>query len=68
MFNLRRYDDVTEKTFDKFGGVGANDNQDVGCTTDRSWGGLQRRILHAIMTEDAFIFSMAGHSAPAGHG
>jgi hypothetical protein len=67
MFNLRRYN-VTEKKFDKFGGVGGNDKQDGGWTTDRTWGGLQRRILHAIMTEDAFIFAMAGHSASAGHG
>jgi hypothetical protein len=61
MFNLRRYDvsDPAVK-FDKVA--------DGGWTTDRSWEGLKRRLLHAVMTEDSFNFAMAGHSAAAGHG
>ena len=39
-----------------------------GWTSEKSWKGLKRRILHAIMTEDNFIFAMGGHSAAAGHG
>ena len=39
-----------------------------GWTTNRSWEGLKRRILHAIMTEDIFVFAMGGHSVAAGHG
>jgi hypothetical protein len=39
-----------------------------GWTTPRSWLGLQRRLLHAIMTEDTFVFVMGGHSSAAGHG
>ena len=64
MFNLRRLN-LTETKFNKFGGI---DGQDGGWTTDRSWEGLKRRLLHAIMTEDSFNFAMAGHSASAGHG
>ena len=36
--------------------------------TTRSWKGLQRRLLHAIMTQDSFVLSMGGHSAAARHG
>lgn len=39
-----------------------------GWTTESSWHGLVKRILHAIMTEDSFVFAMGGHSAAAGHG
>jgi hypothetical protein len=39
-----------------------------GWTTNKSWEGLKRRLLHAIMTEDYFVFAMGGHSAAAGHG
>ena len=39
-----------------------------GWTTPKSWNGLQRRILHSIMSEDTFVFAMGGHSAAAGHG
>ena len=39
-----------------------------GWTTPLSWMGLQRRMLHSIMTEDTFVFAMGGHSAAAGHG
>ncbi len=64
MFNLRRYN-LTSETFDKNGKI---NGQDGGWTSDRSWEGLKRRILHAIMTEDSFNFAMAGHSSSAGHG
>jgi outer membrane biosynthesis protein TonB len=37
-----------------------------GCTTKRSWENLKRRLLHAIMTEDSFVFAMGGHSSSAG--
>jgi hypothetical protein len=40
----------------------------AGCTTKRSFDGLVRRILHAIMSEDTFNFVMGGHSSAAGHG
>jgi hypothetical protein len=39
-----------------------------GWTTPTSWEGLKRRMLHAVMTEDNFVFAMGGHSAAAGHG
>jgi hypothetical protein len=39
-----------------------------GKASSRSWNGLKRRLLHAIMTEDTFVFAMGGHSASAGHG
>jgi hypothetical protein len=34
----------------------------------KGWDNLQRRILHAIMSEDSFSYLMGGHSAAAGHG
>jgi hypothetical protein len=39
-----------------------------GCTTPTGWEGLKRQMLHAVMTEDNFVFAMGGHSASAGHG
>ena len=39
-----------------------------GWTTQKSWSGLVQRLLHAIMTEDVFVFAMGGASAAAGHG
>jgi hypothetical protein len=39
-----------------------------GWTTTRSWHGLVRRLLHAIITNDEFVIVLAGHSAAAGHG
>lgn len=51
------------------GGRGARESHSQGgWTTPSSWAGLQRRLLHAIMTEDVFVFAMGGHSAAAGHG
>jgi hypothetical protein len=59
MFHLRRYNLTTPKI---------TAIEDGGWTSNRSWEGLKRRLLHAIMTEDSFNFAMAGHSASAGHG
>jgi hypothetical protein len=39
-----------------------------GWSTYKSLEGLQRRLLHAVMTEDTFVFALGGHSAAAGHG
>jgi len=46
----------------------ANYCSDGGWTTQDSYDGLVRRILHAIMAEDTFTFVMGGHSAAAAHG
>ena len=43
-------------------------NTQSGCTTSTSWENLKRRLLHAVMTEDMFVFAMGGHSSAAGHG
>lgn len=39
-----------------------------GWTTKRSADGLERRLLHAMMTSDTFTVVMGGHSASAGEG
>ena len=39
-----------------------------GWTTKRSFDGLVRRLLHAIVTEDTFTVVLAGHSAAKGDG
>jgi hypothetical protein len=39
-----------------------------GWTTSRSFQGLVRRLLHAIVTQDTFTFALGGHSIAAGHG
>jgi len=39
-----------------------------GWTTKRSFNGLVRRLLHAIMTQDTFTVVMGGHSAAVGGG
>ena len=39
-----------------------------GLTNQKSWEGFVRTVLHAVMTEDSFVFAMGGHSAAAGHG
>ena len=39
-----------------------------GWTTKRSERGLERRLLHAMMTSDTFTVVMGGHSASAGEG
>lgn len=59
-FTLYKYPDTTNVT--------AKGNDQAGWTTEDSWQALVKRILHAIMTEDTFVFAMGGHSAAAGHG
>lgn len=39
-----------------------------GWTTKRSFNGLVRRLLHAMMTQDTFTVVLAGHSAAMGAG
>ncbi|KAL3931258.1 MAG: hypothetical protein SGBAC_011392 [Bacillariaceae sp.] len=67
IFELRQYND-TEVLTHNFPGRGQYGGSDGGWTTQNSWKGLKRRLLHAIMTEDSFVVAMAGHSAAAGHG
>ncbi|GKY98310.1 hypothetical protein MPSEU_000788600 [Mayamaea pseudoterrestris] len=40
----------------------------AGWMFSNGWSGLQRRILHAILTQDSFTYLMGGHSSAAGHG
>jgi hypothetical protein len=45
------------------------DKSHGGWTTHRTWiDGLQRRLWHAILTEDSFVVVVGGHSAAAGQG
>jgi hypothetical protein len=68
MFAIDRYPENLEgvELTDKKGKAIVKDNG--GWTTPESWAGLKRRLLHAIMTEDSFVFAMGGHSSSAGHG
>ena len=65
MFGIELIDDLANAT--GLGG-GRDSISKGGWTTKKSWEGLKRRLLHAIMTEDSFVFAMGGHSAAAGHG
>ena len=56
---------ATEKP-EKYGKKGKRGNG--GWTTQRSFDGLVKRLLHAIMTNSDFTVALAGHSAAAGHG
>jgi hypothetical protein len=47
---------------------GGSKVQNAGWMTARSFQGLVRRVLHAVMTEDTFTLVMGGHSAAAAHG
>jgi hypothetical protein len=40
----------------------------AGKTTQKSYSGLVRRLLHAVFTRNTFNLVMGGHSAAAGHG
>ncbi len=42
--------------------------QQGGWTTRKSFEGLARRLLHAMMSNDTFTVVLGGHSAAAGHG
>lgn len=44
------------------------DRGNGGWTTKRSYDGLVRRLLHAMMTQDTFTVVMGGHSAAMGAG
>jgi hypothetical protein len=47
----------------------ASGNREIGgWTTKRSFNGLVRRLLHAMLTEDSFTIVLAGHSAAQGQG
>lgn len=62
LFHLEKYDEWLD-------GMDKKDcAQQVGCTTVKSFENLKRRLLHAVMSEDLFVFAMGGHSASAGHG
>lgn len=39
-----------------------------GWTSQRSWNGLVRRLVHALSTQSTFTVVLGGHSAAAGHG
>lgn len=43
-------------------------NQYAGWITTKSFNGLVRRLLHAIVSRDSFNVVLGGHSAAAGHG
>ena len=48
---------------------GRRDQRQIGgWTTKRSFDGLVRRLLHAMMTQDTFTVVLAGHSAAMGAG
>mmetsp|Transcript_27767 Transcript_27767/g.65251 ORF Transcript_27767/g.65251 Transcript_27767/m.65251 type:complete len:895 (-) Transcript_27767:3416-6100(-) len=68
MFHWSREDLSAEKSeapekYKKHG-----DRGNGGWTTKRSFSGLVRRLLHAMMTQDTFTVVMAGHSAAVGKG
>ena len=47
----------------------SNGSREIGgWTTKRSFDGLVRRLLHAMLTEDTFTVVLAGHSAAQGQG
>jgi hypothetical protein len=60
------HDESTKSAPPKYAKRGNRGNG--GWTTHRSFEGLVRRLLHAMMTNDAFTIVMGGHSAAAGHG
>ena len=62
LFHVEKHDTWIEK-MDKH-----HCKDQSGCTTAKSFENLKRRLLHAVMTEDKFIFAMGGHSSAAGHG
>jgi hypothetical protein len=67
MFHITKHDEALDVKLTNR--KGSNDPGDQGgWTTPESWDGLKRRMLHAIMTEDSFVFAMTGHSSSAGHG
>jgi len=64
MFQMTMYDLADEK-----GPKPGKDNgTNGGWTTNESFQGLVRRLLHALVTNDSFNVILGGHSAAAGHG
>jgi hypothetical protein len=67
MFHWTRVDLSTQNTpppkYTSRGDMG-----DGGWTTKRSFDGLVRRLLHAMMTQDTFTVVLGGHSAAEGQG
>jgi hypothetical protein len=59
---------VTLKSRNNFIYNKKNPPGNAGYASPESLAGIKRRLLHAVMTEDSFIFVMGGHSAAAGHG
>jgi hypothetical protein len=67
MFRLQFHpEDLTVSLTNRKGKFESGD--EGGWTTQQSWDGLKRRLLHSIVTEDSFVFAMGGHSSAAGHG
>lgn len=67
MFRWSREDLSTmDEPPEKYGKNG--DQGSGGWTTRRSFDGLVRRLLHAMMTQDTFTVVMGGHSAAVGQG
>lgn len=59
-FRIRlRHFNASDEAPDQFGG---------GWLSQRAYESLTRRLLHAVVTQDSFVFAMGGHSAAAGHG
>mmetsp|Transcript_24884 Transcript_24884/g.45064 ORF Transcript_24884/g.45064 Transcript_24884/m.45064 type:complete len:965 (-) Transcript_24884:82-2976(-) len=67
MFHLEKCDiEKAEGPPEKYSENGDWDG--AGWTTRRSFKGLSRRLLHAMMTNDSFTVVLAGDGAAAGHG
>mmetsp|Transcript_17057 Transcript_17057/g.47915 ORF Transcript_17057/g.47915 Transcript_17057/m.47915 type:complete len:918 (+) Transcript_17057:96-2849(+) len=67
MFHWDKVDLATQTTPPSKYGVGGS-RGNGGWTTRRSYQGLVRRLLHAMMTQDTFTVVMGGHSAAVGQG
>jgi hypothetical protein len=67
MFHWSREDlSTTNEPPEKYRKKG--DRGNGGWTTTRSFKGLVRRLLHAMMTQDTFTVVLGGHSAAVGQG
>jgi hypothetical protein len=70
MFDLDRFENDYFTTTTTTGSPpNIYDKSHGGWTTQRTWiDGLQRRLWHAILTEDSFVVVVGGHSAAVGRG
>jgi hypothetical protein len=68
LFTTEKRKDTTNDTSASYTKNDDNNNHKGGWISESSWKGLQRRLLHAIMTEDSFVLAMAGHGVAAGVG